>query len=148
MGAWHGQMDKLLVSRLLPVAALGAYGFASTMVAGGLRIVSSVFQAILPAFAELTRRGDHDALLRRYQRVHALITLGSAPLFAGITFAAPPVFHYVLGDAFSQNLMLPTALLCVGSFMNAGLIAPYAVSLAMGRPDIAAKQNAVALLVV
>jgi hypothetical protein len=44
--------------------------------------------------------------------------------------------------------MLPTVLLCVGSYMNASVSALYVVSLAVGRPDIAARQNALALIVI
>src|SRR2546423_3846649 len=66
LGAVHGQMDKLLVSRLLPVAALGAYGFASTMVAGALCIGISLLPANLPAFAGLApQRGRHGLPCRR-----------------------------------------------------------------------------------
>jgi O-antigen/teichoic acid export membrane protein len=54
----------------------------------------------------------------------------------------------VFDDGVAQALMLPTVLLCVGSYMNASVNALYVVSLAVGRPDIAARQNALALIVV
>jgi O-antigen/teichoic acid export membrane protein len=148
LGTVHGQMDKLLVSKLMPVGALATYGFASTMVAGILRLVSSIAQAAFPALSELARRHDDAALLRRYHRVHALIIFGAAPLFAGVVFGAEPILRYVFDDGVAQALMLPTVLLCVGSYMNASVNALYVVSLAVGRPDIAARQNALALIVV
>jgi O-antigen/teichoic acid export membrane protein len=148
LGTVHGQMDKLLVSKLMPVGALATYGFASTMVAGILRLVSSIVQAAFPAFSELARRHDDATLLRRYHRVHALIIFGAAPLFAGVVFAAEPILRYVFNEGVAQALMLPTVLLCVGSYMNASVSALYVVSLAVGRPDIAARQNALALIVI
>jgi O-antigen/teichoic acid export membrane protein len=148
LGTVHGQMDKLLVSKLMPVGALAMYGFAATMVGGILRLVSSIVQAAFPAFTELARQHDDATLLRRYHRVHALITFGAAPLFAAVVFGAGPVLRYVFNDTIAQALMLPTVLLCVGSYMNASVSALYIVSLAVGRPDIAARQNLLALIVV
>jgi O-antigen/teichoic acid export membrane protein len=148
LGTVHGQMDKLLVSKLMPVGALATYGFAATMVAGILRLVSSIVQAAFPAFSELARQHDDAALLRRYHRVHALIIFGAAPLFAGVVFGAGPILRYVFNDGVAQALMLPTVLLCVGSYMNASVSTLYVVSLAIGRPDIAARQNALALFVI
>jgi len=148
LGTVHGQMDKLLVSKLLPVGALATYGFAATMVAGMLRLISSIVQAAFPAFTELARRKDNAALLRRYHRVHTLIIFGAAPLFAGVVFGAEPILRYVFNDDVALALILPTVLLCVGSYMNASVSTLYVVSLAVGRPDIAARQNAFALIVV
>jgi O-antigen/teichoic acid export membrane protein len=148
LGTVHGQMDKLLVSKLMPVGALATYGFASTMVAGVLRLVSSIVQAAFPAFSELARQHDDATLLRRYHRVHTLIIFGAAPLFAGVVFGAEPILRYVFNGDVAQALMLPTVLLCVGSYLNASVSALYVISLAVGRPDIAARQNALALIVV
>jgi O-antigen/teichoic acid export membrane protein len=148
LGTVHGQSDKLLVSKLLPVRALGTYGFAATMVASASRLVSSVVQAAFPALAEHARQRDRAELMRRYRRVHVLITFGAAPLFAAVVFAAEPVLRYAFDPAIARDLMLPTAFLCLGSYMNATLSAPYIVSLALGRPDITARQNLYALFVV
>lgn len=148
LGTVHGQSDKLLVSKLLPVRALGTYGFAATMVAGASRLVSSVVQAAFPAFAEHARQRDRAELMRRYHRVHALITFAAVPLFAAVVFAAEPVLRYAFDPTIARDLILPTAFLCLGSYMNATLSAPYIVSLAMGRPDITTRQNLYALFVV
>ena len=148
LGSIHGQSDKLLVSKLLPVRALGTYGFAATVAAGASRLVSSVVQAAFPAFAEHARQRDRAELMRGYYRVHALITFGSAPLFAAVVFAAEPLYRYAFDPAIARTLMLPTGFLCVGWYMNATLSAPYIVSLALGKPEIAARQNLYALFIV
>ena len=148
LGAVYGQQDKLLVSKLMPVRLLGTFGFASTMVASVLRLLSAIVQAAFPAFAEMVRRQDRSEMMRRYHRVHALITFGAVPCFTGLVFAAKPLFGYVFDDAIARELMLPTALLCLGSYMNATLQAPYMVSLAVGKPEIAVRQNLIALVTV
>ncbi|TMD87656.1 MAG: hypothetical protein E6I78_02120, partial [Chloroflexi bacterium] len=45
----HSQSDKLLLSKLMPIGALGTYGFVATLVAGVARVTASIMQAAFPA---------------------------------------------------------------------------------------------------
>ncbi|TME51945.1 MAG: hypothetical protein E6I60_10115 [Chloroflexi bacterium] len=148
LGMLFGQSDKVLVSKLMPIGTLGTYGFAATLVAGVARVTSSIVLAAFPSFAGLFQRGDHAALLVQYRKVHALVTFGTAPLFAALTFAGLPVLTYVFNGATARMLMAPLVVLCIGSYLNATLSTPYILSLAVGRPQIAARQNFLALFVV
>ncbi|MEO6797433.1 MAG: oligosaccharide flippase family protein [Candidatus Dormibacter sp.] len=148
LGMVQMQSDKLAVSKLLPIADLGTYGFASTLAAGVSRVTTSIVQAAFPAFAALHQEGDRLTLLRQYRRVHLLVTCLTPPFFAALTFGTTPIFAYVFNPVVARALVVPVALLCGGWFLNATLNVPYVLSLAMGRPDIAARQNVFALVVV
>jgi hypothetical protein len=69
-------------------------------------------------------------------------------VFAAVPFAALPLFSRVFNPHAAQMLLLPVAFLCLGYYMNGTLTAPYVVSLAVGRPDIGARQNVLALFIV
>ena len=144
----HSQLDKVLVSKLMPIGTLGTYGFAATLVAGMARVTSSIVQAAFPSFSGLHARLERGGLIRQYQRVHELTVVATAPLFAALAFAGAPVLTYVFDAAIARALMAPLILLCLGSYMNATLSAPYTLSVAMGRPQIAVRQNVLALFVV
>lgn len=148
LGMLHMQSDKLAVSRLLSIGDVGTYGFASTLAAGVARVTASIVQAAFPAFAALHRGGDRQLLLKQYRRVHLLVTCLTPPLFAALTFSTSPVFAYVFNPAVARALVVPVALLCGGWFLNATLNVPYVLSLAVGRPDIAMRQNLIALVAV
>jgi O-antigen/teichoic acid export membrane protein len=148
LGMVHMQSDKLAVSKLLPIGDLGTYGFASTLAAGVSRVTTSIVQAGFPAFAALHQGGDRAMLLRQYRRLHLLVTCLTPPLFAALTFGTTPIFAYVFNPSVARALVVPVALLCGGWFLNATLNVPYVLSLAMGRPDIGARQNLLALVVV
>lgn len=142
------EIDKITVSKLLPLALLGLYTFTRSAVSQGQMVTSAISNAVFPHLSALHGSHDRAGLRRTYDVYQDLICLGTAPVFAGIVFAAVPVFSRVF-DAHSAHLLLvPTTFLCIGSFMNGALNTPYVVSLAVGRPDIAARQNALALLVV
>jgi hypothetical protein len=76
------------------------------------------------------------------------VCYGTLPLFTGICFAAIPAYTYVFNPAVAQLLLLPTAFLALGTWMNTTLNIPYTLSLAMGKPGIAARLNLYALICV
>ena len=147
-GMLHSQSDKLAVSKLLPVGVLGTYAFASTLVAGLGRATLSVVQAAFPSFSALAQQQSREPLLRQYRLLQAVVVYGTAPLFAAMGFAALPLFTFVFNGAVAASLVGPVLLLCAGFYMNGTLSVPYYFSLAVGKPEIAARQNLLAVVVV
>jgi len=91
---------------------------------------------------------DQGGLMREYRRLQDLVCYGVVPVFAAVVFAARPLFTYLLDAHAAQILLLPTALLCLGWYMNGTLNIPAILAVAVGRPDIGARQNFYALFVV
>jgi O-antigen/teichoic acid export membrane protein len=144
----HTNVDKLLVSKVLPLGTFGYYAFASGVVSRGTLVSGAIAQAAFPSFATLAHRRDHAGLVGQYRALHDLLCFATVPLFAAITFAALPLYRYLFNSGVADQLLLPTALLCVGFYMNGTLTTPYVLSLAMGRPDISARANSLALFIV
>jgi len=144
----HTSADKVIVSKLLPVADFGLYGFASGTVGRAAFVAGAITQAGFPSLSSLFEAGDKPGLLRQYRKLQDLVCFGTLPLFVGICFAARPVYTYVFNPMVAERLLLPTVLLALGFAMNAALSTPYVTSLAMGKPQIAARANVVALFVV
>ena len=144
----HSQSDKLLLSKLMPIGALGTYGFVATLVAGVARVTASIMQAAFPAFSHLHAQLDHAGLIRQYRKVQALTVAMTPPMFAALVFAGMPVLTYVFDAGVARSLMAPLVLLSIGSYMNATLSTPYTLSVAVGRPQIAVRQNLLALVIV
>jgi O-antigen/teichoic acid export membrane protein len=142
------QTDKVIVSKLLPVADLGLYGFASATVGRATFVTSAITQAAFPSLSRLFKTGNVKELLSQYRKLHDLILYGTLPLFAGIVFAATPAYTYLFSASAAQRLFLPTALLCLGYLMNAALTMPYLVSISVGKPQFASRLNLVAIFVV
>jgi len=141
----HIQADKVLISTLLPVSSIGIYGLLYGTLARGAILTSGVAQGAFPALSELARSGDRDELIRLYHRLHDLLCYGLVPLFALLAFTTFPVFRAVLDAEIAAGLVVPAGLLALGFYLNGTLTIPYYLSLAIDRPDIAARQNFVAL---
>jgi len=142
------QFDKVVVSKLLPIASVGYYSFASTVVVRISFAASAIAQAALPSFSSLHQLGDWKALMNQYRKLQDLICFGMVPLFAAAVYAALPIYTYLFNRPTAWLLLLPTALLCLGFYMSATVNIPYTFSVALGRPDIASRSNALALFVV
>jgi O-antigen/teichoic acid export membrane protein len=143
-----GQADKVIISKLLPLALLGIYTFARGAINQGMLATTAINTAVFPHFSALHGAGDTAGLRRAYRKVHDLISFGTVPVFAGVPFAAIPLFSRVFDMHAARLLLLPATILSLGYYMNGVLTAPYVVSLAVGRPDITARQNVAALFVV
>jgi O-antigen/teichoic acid export membrane protein len=144
----HTNFDKLIISRLLPIGAIGYYGIAYASVSKGMLLAGAVSQAAFPSFSALFRAGDNDSLLSQYWKLQDFICLGMVPILAVISFGLLPLFSYVFNEDIARLLLAPTILLCVGFYMNSTLNVPHVFSLAVGKPEIAARSNFYALFVV
>jgi O-antigen/teichoic acid export membrane protein len=143
----HSQAGQVIVSKLLPIVQFGFYSFIWSVVNRALLLSAAVAQAAFPSFSELFSAADHSLLLQQYRKLQDLVCFGTLPLFAGICFAAVPVYSYVFNPSIAESLLVPTAFLALGSWMNGALTVPYTLSVAMGRPQIAARMNTLALIV-
>lgn len=144
----HSQVDKVIVSKLLPIGVFGFYTIAYGVVSRSTMITGAVSQAAFPNLSSLFKRGEQANLMAQYHKLQDLICFATAPLFAAVLFAARPLFTYLFNPDSARMLLLPFAFLCIGFYMNGTLTTPYVFSLAAGRPDIAARTNLYALFVV
>jgi O-antigen/teichoic acid export membrane protein len=144
----HIQADKAIVSKLLPIGDLGFYGIAYSAISRATLFANGIAQAAFPHFSSLFKAGDQSGLASQYRKLQDLTCLATVPLFAGIIFAAKPLFTVILSAGAARMLLLPAGFLCLGFYMNGTLTIPYVFSLAAGRPDIAARSNFYALFAV
>lgn len=144
----HIQSDKLIVSKLLAVGILGYYGFAYSAVSRATLVTTAVAQAAFPSFASLYETRDREKMISRYQKLQDLLCFGTVPIFAAIPFAVPPLFGFVFSPEIAWMLLLPVTFLSLGYYMNGTLHVPYVFSLAVGKPEISAKSNFLALFTI
>jgi O-antigen/teichoic acid export membrane protein len=148
LGALYTQVDKIFVSKLLPLGVFGYYAFASGIVSRATLLTQAIAQAAFPSFSVLMAQGDRPTLQVQYRKLHELLSFVTVPVFAAISFAALPLFSYLFNRSVAELLLLPTALLCLGWYMNGTLNVPYVFSLAAGKPQITSRANFLALFIV
>jgi len=143
----HSESDKMLVSKFLPIAETGFYGFAASLTMRAGVVASSISTAAFPSLSSVLNQYGLDAAARQYRKLHDLVCFGTVPLFAGIAFVAPWLFTFMFNASAARSLMPATILLCFATYLNCSLNMPYIMSLACGRPGIALKSASMALCI-
>lgn len=135
------QLDKLFVSRLLPITVFGFYSFAGSLAFRAMFMSTAINQVTMPTLAELLAHGHQGSACRQCRRLHDLQCLVSVPVLALVLFGERPLVTYAFGDRVAQSLLIPLALLCLGFFLQAAIITPAAFLVASGRPWLVAKSS-------
>lgn len=142
------QLDKVIISKILPIGVLGYYSVAYTNISKGQLLTRSISAAAYPSFAELFQAQNYAGMAQQYHRLQDLVCLLIVPIFAFIAFVAQPLFSYMLNSDAAAMLQLPVLLLCLGFYLNGTLAIPNTMVLAAGKPGILARQSLYSFLVV
>lgn len=93
------QTDKLVLSRLLPLAEYGHFTLA-VLAASGVTIVSGpLSSALLPRLARLQAQGDEVGLIRLYRQATQGMAVIALPVAAVLGFGAEHLLQAWTGDA-------------------------------------------------
>ncbi len=141
------QLDKLIISRLFPIAAIGYYGFLFSGLSKLRILPAAIGQAAFPSLCSLYRSGEHVELREKYNTLQDLAVYSAMPLLAFAVYAAVPGLTFVFDKAVAQALLWPTIILCAAVYLCGALTLPYLFSLAVGNSGIQAKQSILDLIV-
>ena len=119
------QIDKLILSGLLPLEEYGYFTLAVMAAGGVLVLVGPLNQVIQPRLSILAEKGDEDTLVELYRLSSQFVVVGFVSLGGGLAFfaesilliwsgspvvaaaAAPVLFWYGLANAMVGILVLP-----------------------------------------
>lgn len=142
------QVDKLLLSRLLPLSEFGYYALAST-VAGSLTVmIEPIRNATYPRMTQLAALGDRSALAEAYHTYSQLLTLMIVPASLVLALFSEHVLLLWTRDATTTRAVAPLAsLLVIGSMLNGLMHTPYTLQLAHGWTRLTMVTNAIAVVI-
>jgi O-antigen/teichoic acid export membrane protein len=140
------QIDKVLLSRLLPLGEFGYYTLAATL-SGALTLAAApILQTIYPRLVELVTSGDQSSLAANYHQGAQLVAVTTVPAMLVLTvFPWGVVYAWSGQDRLATEtapLLLPLAL---GTFLNALMWMPGQSQLAYGWTGLTIKTNLVAV---
>jgi O-antigen/teichoic acid export membrane protein len=93
------QTDKLVLSKILPLADYG-YFTVAVLVASGIMIMSGpISSALMPRMTRLQAEGQHQQLISVYRQATQLVTVVATPTALVLVLFAPQVLWAWTGDA-------------------------------------------------
>jgi len=141
------QLDKALLSRLIDLESFGHYMLAALLVSGLSVLTIPAFNVIYPKFTTLNARGDDAALAKFYSDASRVFSAAVCSLALALALHVQAIVTLWTGQPEVAQRAAPlVALLVVGSALNGLMYFPYALQLAVGKPQITFAINVSLLL--
>jgi O-antigen/teichoic acid export membrane protein len=131
------QMDKIVLSRLLPLTEFGYYTLAGLMASSLQLFVAPIFNAIFPRLSSLVAQGQDAAVSGIYHDGSQAMTVLVVPLAGVLAAFSQPILQLWTGNAVVAEHAAPLALfLIAGSALNGLMHLPYSLQLSYGWTSI------------
>jgi O-antigen/teichoic acid export membrane protein len=85
------QIDKLVLSKILPLASYGIFSLAAVAAAGVLVLGGPIAQALLPRLTKLAADGASDEMIRAYRQGTQFVCVITVPAALALALFAGPV---------------------------------------------------------
>jgi O-antigen/teichoic acid export membrane protein len=143
------QTDKLVVSKMLPLADLGYYTLASALAGGLLQLMAPLITAVYPRLTEQAELSDVTAMRRTYQTSCEWMSAVIVPPSLLLAFFAHPILLLWTHDATVASATAPIlTVLALGTMCYGFVNLPYMLQLAHGWTSLAVGINLVAVAVI
>lgn len=127
------QIDKVLLSRMVPLDIFGYYVLAGTVAANVQALILPVSTTYFPQFSQLTTTGNYDLLKQKFHQSSRLIALCVIPIGVVMFFLSKQVlFVWTGNEILSRNVYVLLSILICGMTFNTLMTIPYVLSLAVG----------------
>ncbi|MBU0750997.1 MAG: oligosaccharide flippase family protein [Gammaproteobacteria bacterium] len=144
------QLDKLVLTKMLPLSEFGQYMLAWTVVSILSVVVGPVSNAIFPRLTSLHVAGDQAALTSTYHKACQLMGILVIPSACTLAIFSPQILFVWGGDLDGGLGTVSTlaSILSIGVMLNALMLPPYLLTLAHGWTRFAVLANLIAVVVI
>jgi O-antigen/teichoic acid export membrane protein len=142
------QVDKILMTKLLPLQVFAYYALAAVVANGLVMVTAPISAAFYPRFTELATLNDEPTLRVLYHKgsqVVAALTGSTAVIL--MLFADRIVLLWTRNPALTEHVAPLVAVLAFGTMLNALMAMPYQLQLAYGWTTLAIRVNITAVCV-
>jgi O-antigen/teichoic acid export membrane protein len=133
-GAVVAQMDKLLLSHLLPLRIFGIYAMASVMASGIILLGTPIFSSLYPRFSQLVAAKNVAALADIFHRGARIMSAATLPAATVLVLFAPEILRLWTRDAgLAAAAAVPLGILVGGTVLTCICATPHALLIAKGQ---------------
>jgi len=127
------QLDKIILSKLLPLQQFAYYSLAAMLAAAVYMAVSPVISAIFPRFAELAANNNEAGIFQVFHKSSQLVALLAFPLAWTLgVFADDVILLWTRNPDLAQQSGWLLQLIVAGTMLNALMHVPHALLLGRG----------------
>ena len=142
------QVDKIILSKLLPLEYFGYYMLAFTVGGSLMFLVAPVSMALFPRLSELVAAGRTDELSQLYHKGCQIVSLFVFPAGILILFFPQEILMLWMQDTkIVEHTYLLLSVVIVGCVLSSIVTLPYMLQLAYGWTTLAFYKNIIAIII-
>lgn len=127
------QMDKIILSKMLPLEVFGYYTLAGVVSLSLYRVIGPVFSAVYPKLTELVALADYDGLKQLYHKSCQFMSVLILPITAVTAmFSYEILILWTRDPVTTEKTYFLLSILICGTALNGLMNIPYALQLAHG----------------
>lgn len=139
------QLDRLVVSKLLSLEALGLYSLAYSTASVVSLLQAAINSASLPALSKAHSREQAGEFIARYEKTSQLMGYAMSFFCGVLVFFGYNILEVWISKEVAEGGYLSLAVLSCGFFLNAMVSNAYIATLAFGKPNLPLKVNLLGL---
>jgi O-antigen/teichoic acid export membrane protein len=128
------QIDRVFISKMQSLEALGYYNLAYSVSSLISLVIAAISTAVLPWFTEV-HAGDSSLLRSRFINASWIMLFTSGLIASALIFYGHFLFAIWVNEAAADAAAPSAALLAAGTWVGAGVANAYNVAVAQGRPE-------------
>jgi O-antigen/teichoic acid export membrane protein len=142
-----GQLDRVVVARLVSLSDLGYYGLGLTFAGLLFGFINPIYSAVFPRLSTSVAQGDVVSLAAQYHRGCQLMSVAVLPAGAVICLFSSEILQLWTRDATAVERTWPLlSVMAVSTSLNGLLTVPYALLLAHGHTRISLYTHVIAIV--
>jgi O-antigen/teichoic acid export membrane protein len=127
------QVDKVLLSKLLPLTEFGYYTLAGVVTGALFLLINPISSATTPRLAELVAKNDLVAIKDAYHRYAQLLTITIVPAALVISVFSDYLLLLWTRDLYTSNAVSPiVSILSIGTLLYGLMYLPFQLQMAYG----------------
>ena len=139
------QLDKVVISKLLPLADVGYYNTAFQAYTGIQLFITPVSTAVFPRLSSIIKSGSHEDLTEVYHKASKTISFAASPVAAIIIFNSRDILlFWTKSTIVAEKASLTLSILACAAIFNSVMQASYILQLASGLQRIPLINNIIA----
>lgn len=142
------QMDKIVLSTMLPLATFGYYAFASVVASALVGLAYPITTAVFPRFSQMIANRDRPGLREIYHMSAQLATVVMAPAaIVLVVFSREALLAWTGQPATVEHASVLLSILAAGSGLWGILRVPHMVQMAYGWTSLGAAANGTSVVI-
>lgn len=140
------QVDRVLISRMLSLEALGFYLLAWQIASSISVILAALSSALMPSLAAAHGAGEGETLLRRYYAATRVLLFLTGTFLLALLFFGELLLRVWVDAEAAANAWRPLAFVAAGLWLSSACSAAYQSAVASGRADLILKISAASVV--